>query len=178
MRSLLPILLGALIASACASPDYKSPTSGPLARIRFAAESNGVSVLYQYTDDQCEQGEVEVARLRTGTLFNTNSKSLGIPLNTYHPNASHEVVVQAGQKFVGLFSGGEDAGMMSFTCKVPFVFQPVERDYEVLFTVAPRNCRVIISSIDRDSAGQPLKNPVRAERIYAESCTRFKFRAF
>jgi hypothetical protein len=143
-----------VLVAGCASPTYNSPVSGPLAKVRFAAASGtGVTVLEQYDDEDCKQNEVEVARLRAGDLLKTNSQKIGIPLNTYHPNASHEIVIQAEKTFYGVFRGGENLGISSYVCKAPFAFTPATDTYEVLFQSNLRGCRVMVSRITRNGGG-------------------------
>ena len=173
MRPLCSVLmLSALVGCAATAPDYKSPTSGPVARIRFATENPGVSVVYQYADDQCENDEIEVARLRAGPLFKSNSKHLGIPLNTFHPNASHEIVVQANQQFIGMFQGDQGPSV----CKAPFSFRPGVGDYEVFSTVEHRRCYVTISVIAHDSSGRPVRTTIPSNLVDVDGCTRFRIR--
>lgn len=161
-----------LFGCAATAPDYKSPSSGPLARIRFATENPGVSVVYQYGDERCESNETEVARLRAGTVFKSNSKTLGIPLNTFHPNAAHEIVVQAGQPFIGVFVADQGPSV----CKVPFSFRPSVGDYEVMSIVERTKCYVVISAIVGDSSGRPTRTTVSSSPVDTASCTRFRFR--
>ena len=170
-------LLIIIILSGCASPDYISPTSGPTAIVRFATTHTSLTVLYQYKDQDCKFDEIEVARLRAGYLFKSNSKKIGIPLNNYHPNASHEIIVQANKTFYGVFSG-EVLGLTENTCKMPFAFTPKTEDYEVLFVVNPDGCSVRVSQINSNSNGTYSKEAVSPESINVSSCTRFRIRAY
>jgi hypothetical protein len=150
---LTSIVVFQLVGCAATAPDYQSPSSGPVARIRFATENPGVSVVYQYNDSQCENGEVEVARLRAGPLFKSDNKNLGIPLNTFHVNAAHEVVVQADKQFTGVFEAAQGPDV----CKVPFSFLPSAGDFEVLSVVARNSCQVVISEITTNHLGHAIK---------------------
>jgi hypothetical protein len=173
MRTQLATLLATLLLGCAATaPNYKSPLSGPVARIRFATENPGVSVVYQYSDNRCENNEIEVARLRAGSLFKSNSKKLGIPLNAFHDNAAHEIVVQAGQQFIGVFKGDQGAD----TCSVPFSFRPNVGDYEVLSIVERSSCRVVISAITIDPSGRASRMPIPSDPVDEKSCARFRFR--
>lgn len=154
MRSLILAVATSVFVVGCSTLTYQDPTSGPRARVRFVTDSNEVSVLRTYGDENCSTGEVEWLRLRNGFLLNSSPKRLGIPLWNYHDNAAKELYVEANKTITGLFQGGETTGMKIYRCGTPFTFLFQENfEYEVFFKWARAECRVTISQLVSSQQG-------------------------
>lgn len=135
-----------LFVSGCSSLTYQEPITGQRARVRFITDSNDVSVLRTYGDENCTTNEVEWLRLRNGMLLNSSPRRLGMPLWSYHDNAAKEVYVEANRSIYGLFQGGESINAKVYLCGTPFEYSFQDQtDYEVRFKWAPKECRVTIS---------------------------------
>lgn len=147
------IIPTAIVLVGCSTLSYEEPNSGPRARVRFATEFEGTTVLRAYDDRSCRINETEWMRLKNGTLINTQEKSLGLPLNKYHKNAAKEVYVRSGKEFTGMFEGLELKDGVIYRCGVPFshTFED-KKDYEVEFIWHRRQCKVSIYEIN-NSAG-------------------------
>ncbi len=119
--------------------------AGNEARVRFVTTINGVTTVYKYDDDECKQGEEELARLKNGLLLMNPGpplKKMGMPLWEFHENAATELPVAAGR-----FHGMIDSANWNIRCGVPFSFDFKEgRDYEVVYDLPPRggSCTVKI----------------------------------
>jgi hypothetical protein len=146
MRSIILLTVLIFIAG-CATLKYEEPTEGPLARARFVANTDDVTVLRAYSDSNCSDGETEWMRLRAGPLLNSSPHKLGLPLWDYHVNSAKEVHVKANEPVNGMFYGSAT----TYRCAVPFSFAFDEgEDYEVVFDVQNRFCSVEISQFKRE----------------------------
>lgn len=142
------IIFATTSITGCSTLSYEEPDSGPKARVRFATEFEGITVLRTYDDKSCRINETEWMRLRNGTLINTHEKYLGLPLNKYHKNAAKEVYVRAGKEITGMFTGSEIKEGVVYSCGVPFSYTfDDKKDYEVEFTWSRRHCRANIYEI-------------------------------
>lgn len=161
----------------CANTPYVEPVEGPVARVRMATHSAGVTVVFRYDDVSCSTGEAEVMRLRAGNLFTPTARRLGIPLaEDFHPNGASEVTVQAG-RVVGRFEGGVDAGLTSMDCTAPFVFDAEPgADYEVLFTFTRRGCGARVARISPGADGGHVRVPLPPPAPLDEACAKRKAR--
>lgn len=156
---------------------YKEPLEGPRARVRFATQNMGISVLYSYADNQCQTNEQEMVRLRAGHLFRPEPKRLDMPLWKFHDNGAKEVYVTPG-RFVGRFEGGDDpTGVTPYTCIVPFSFDVIAApDYEVEFAPSIRGCAVLIREIVSDGQGSFERRPTAHLPVSSGDCTSRKIR--
>lgn len=134
---------------------WRDVEDGPRARVRFATEGTGITVLYRYDDIDCRKGESEMMRLRLGPVLDPKPpRSLGMPSPRFHENAAQEVFVEAGRLFVGRFEAGEDYGLVGFSCVVPFAFDvEADADYEVLVRPRMEGCSVSVSRFVPDASG-------------------------
>lgn len=158
MRKLLCICAAALVAG-CAAPalTYKEPTDGSRARVRFAANTDHITVLRGYDDAGCTRNENEWMRLRKGNLASPAPKRLGMPLWDHHENAAKEVLVDASRSHTFLFIGSTSLGTTVYRCGVPLTFNfAADRDYEVSYTQMVQDCAVNVSEI-RSGDGSPTK---------------------
>jgi hypothetical protein len=171
-RYILPIFL---LVSGCTTAPYQEPNSGERARVRFATESQGVTVVFKYEDERCSADrENEITRLRAGHLFNSNPKRIGIPMDRFHPNGFNEFYFKANTKLIGVFSGGEDFGTSGYTCKVPFGFEVTQGDFEVVFFASRQGCGASINKIAPAGEGKFNLEPVPPLPIDIDSCKSFK----
>lgn len=142
------IISGILCITACSTLKYQEPRTGPLARVRFATDSNQISILRTYEDKSCSINETEWLRIRNGYVINSTPKKLGMALWSYHDNAAKEILVDANREIYGLFQGSEVEGNAIYTCGTPFSYSFQENlDYEVFFKWSNKECRVTIAKI-------------------------------
>ncbi|MGP1715862.1 MAG: hypothetical protein ACTS9Y_01670 [Methylophilus sp.] len=153
MLNLFLILLTFALAG-CQSLSYQEPTSGDRARVRFATNTESITVLYGYEDAACTINEQEWIKLRTGVLVNSNPKSLGIPLNHHNKNAAKEVFVTTNKPLHFLFRGAvisRPIGKDNIRyCGNAFSYQfEKDKDYEVFFDWDEQedSCKTTISHI-------------------------------
>jgi hypothetical protein len=153
-RVILASLCLAVAACAVNPSRWQDVQDGPRARVRFATDGIGLTVLYAYDDIDCRTGEAEMMRLRMGPRFDATPRSLGMPSPRFHDSVAQEVVVKAGRVFVGRFEAGEDHGLYGYNCVVPFAFQAEPgADYEVVVHPRPQGCNVSISRYVPDASG-------------------------
>ena len=107
--------------------------AGDEARVRFVTTADSLTLLHRYDDDECKNGEQELARLKNGFLLvnpGPSLKKIGMPLWAFHDNAATELPVAAGKRFHGLFY----AWRRNVKCGIPFSFDfKAGRDYEVVY---------------------------------------------
>lgn len=141
------ILFVLLALAGCAKTfSYKEPSSGPMARVRFATNTNAVTVLRAYDDPDCKQNEEEWMRLLVNHVADSTPRRLGLPLWNYHENAAKEVYVEAGRERTWLFKGQELGGGYAHICGVAVTFTFAEgKDYEVKFKGEEKSCSVVIA---------------------------------
>lgn len=152
------LMVASLCLTGCASLSYQEPTQGSRARVRFVTTSSSPTVLRAYDDINCTQNEIEWMRLRVGYLLNSNPKTLGMPLWSYHENAAKEVYVDASKQMNGMFFGSERVGMTIYSCGAPFSFTFSENtDYEVKYQWSPNQCSATISQFVPKGADWDLK---------------------
>lgn len=155
MRKFL-IIFPMMWMTACTGLSYQEPMQGPRARVRFVTTSGGLTVLRTYNDINCTQNETEWMRLRVGYVPNSDLKTLGLPLWSYHKNSAKEVFVEANRPITGMFFGAQTIGATRYSCGTPFSFSFLEEnDYEVKFQwnpsrLEPYPCQTIISKFVRD----------------------------
>ena len=146
MSKIILVLLS-LSISACSSISYKEPTEGPLSRVRFATETEGLTMVRNYITSDCG-GEEEWMRLRNGFLLNSTPKKLGMPLWNHHENAAKEFLVTSNNDTYFMFSASHQIGRTTYSCGVPAtVIFKENHDYEMLFKFGVINCSVILSEI-------------------------------
>lgn len=171
-RYIFPLFI---LVSGCTTSPYQEPIAGDRARVRFATESPGVSVVYRYEDEQCSADkESEITRLRAGYLFSSNPKRIGMPMDRFHPNGSNEFFFKANTRLIGVFSGGEDSGTNGYTCKVPFGFNVTQGDFEVVFFASRYGCGASINKIVPGGAGKFDLEKVAPLPVDVGSCKSFK----
>lgn len=164
----LVILLFSTSLIGCQTLSYQEPVIGDRARVRFATNTNSISILYGYDDASCSTNEQEWMRLRTGVLVNSSPKLLNIPFNKHSKNAAKEVYVQAGKELHFLYSG-ESGGAVAVTAEYMYLFAlktcgnsfsykfEKNKDYEVFFNWDESNrlgCKTTISEIDINSSNE------------------------
>ncbi len=156
------ILAAMTLLAGCGLIAYTEPDSGPIARVRFVNDSNGVvSGLRQYDDDNCATGEREVARFSRRPLVD-NHKSIGIPNDPDIPEGEKtEIRVRAGQPFYGVYWS---SSTLPSRCRVAFEFLPeAGRDYEVTFQwdLYQPYCSASLAIIEggERSTAQPIELP-------------------
>lgn len=154
----------------CASRLYIEPTQGERAKVRFATDTTGISILRSYDDSTCNTNEQEWMRLRKGTLIASKPKRLGIPLWEHHDNAAQEVYVNADMPLTLMFvsstesSAYKNGSIVTTTssCGVPFTYKfEKNSDYEVAFAMQGVSCNVTISEIVSRAQG-PVRTQVKA----------------
>jgi hypothetical protein len=186
------LLVLCFVLAGCQSLSYQEPTSGERARVRFATNTESVTVLYGYEDAACTTNEQEWMRLKTGVLVNSHPKSLGIPLNRHNKNAAKEVYVPANKPLHFLFRGAAGAGLiLAGEEGATHVIDPIrfcgnaisyqfekDKDYEVFFDwdeINKNACKTTISLISANpetveiikssNAGDLKKNPMCYESL-------------
>lgn len=105
MPLLYVVIIISVVVTGCQSLRYEEPMAGPLARVRFVAETKNVTVLRMYDDTHCTTNETEWMRFREGFILRSTPKVLGMPLWRHHKNAAKEVFVEANKLLYGLFVG-------------------------------------------------------------------------
>jgi hypothetical protein len=182
------LLVLSFVLAGCQSLSYKEPTSGERARVRFAANTESITVLYGYDDAACTTNEQEWMRLKTGVLVNSNPKSLGIPLNRHNKNAAKEVYVPANKPLHFLFRGTAGAGLifpgqegathvidtLRFCGNaISYQFEK-DKDYEVFFDwdeIYQNSCKTTISQINANpETVVPIKSSNASELDKNPTC--------
>lgn len=146
MRSfLLLVFVSGLIG--CSTLKYVEPQEGDRARVRFATNSESITVVRGYSDLECNN-EQELMRLRDGPLVNSAKKSLGMPLSDFSKNAAKEVYFRSSEEIIIMFFGAESIGNVIYSCAVPLKasFQK-NRDYELFFDFKYSTCQVVFTEI-------------------------------
>jgi hypothetical protein len=130
------VLIFFLFSIGCSTIRYTEPTTGPAARVRFAADTKSVTVVWGYKTENCENEE-EWMRLRNGPLVNSSPKTLGMPLWNHHKNSAKEFYVSTERPLILMFKGSETIveiiRVWTYLCAVPIIYQLQEKDYEVSF---------------------------------------------
>lgn len=158
MRFSILAIVAPLFVASCSTIVYQEPAAGPRARVRYVTDSNSVSVLRTYGDENCATNETEWMRLRNGMLLNSSPKRLGMPLWNYHDNAAKEIYVEANKPIHALFHGGETVGLTTYACATPFSFSFNENtDYEVRFKWATKACGVSIFQLIKNPDGVAMQ---------------------
>jgi hypothetical protein len=156
-RWVAPLAILALTGCAAPALTYTEPTDGSRARVRFAANTDDITVLRGYDDSGCNRNEHEWMRLRKGSLISPAPKRLGMPLWEHHENAAKEVFVDASRSHTFLFVGSVSLGATVYRCGVPLTFDfAADRDYEVSYAQMLQNCIVNVSQIQSVN-GAPTK---------------------
>ena len=137
-----------LLTIGCSTIKYTvpEPTQGPKARVRFAVDTESVTVVWGYKTENCEKEE-EWMRLRNGPLVNSSPKTLGIPLWNHHKNAAKEFYVSTERPLILMFKGSETEGVTTYFCAVPIICQLEDKDYEVSFNWHKKQCTVDVFEI-------------------------------
>jgi hypothetical protein len=143
----------------CSTIRYTEPTTGPRARVRFAVDTEEITVVWGYETEDCEKEE-EWMRLRNGTLLNSSPKTLGMPLWHYHENAAKEFYFSTERPLIVMFKGSEAVpnaysitGYDIYACAVPIIYQLEEKDYEASFKWHRQNCMVFLFEIVKSESG-------------------------
>ncbi|HEY2071657.1 MAG TPA: hypothetical protein VGG48_19010 [Rhizomicrobium sp.] len=160
--SVLTLLAAGL--SGCETLSYEEPQPGtaPIARVRFATTSSGVAVLTGFDDPGCNHGQLEWMRLRDGTLVNTTTKMLGMPLANPNQNAAKEVLVTANKPLNLVFFASDQDGPVITGCGTQFTYSYAEgKDYEVKYHWQTGSCFTTISEIVPDGSGWKLVERAR-----------------
>jgi hypothetical protein len=145
------------LVAGCASYSYVEPTSGNRARVRFVTDTVSPSTLKVYDGPDCSGAEHEWMRLRVGPLITGSLKRLGMPLWNYHDNAAKEVYVATDKPLSAIFWGTENAGTMEYSCGVPFFATlQKDKDYEIRYRWARRECTVSLFEIRNATTGEPV----------------------
>jgi hypothetical protein len=153
MKACIGIIASLAIAGCAATAlTYSEPLQGSRARVRFATNTDYVTVLRAYDDANCTVNENEWMRLRAGNLVGGHPKKLGIPLWVHHDNAAKEVYVDASRTHTFLFSGAAAVGTKVYQCGVPLTFRfESDKDYEVSFSQLGVDCSVTVYGIVADA---------------------------
>jgi hypothetical protein len=145
-----------LFTVSCSTTNYTEPTTGPTARVRFAVDTEAVTVVWGYKTENCENEE-EWMRLRKGPLINSSPKTIGMPLWNHHENAAKEFYVSTQSPLILMFKGSETGaqinGVSAYLCAVPLIYQLENKDYEVLFNWHRKQCTVDIFAIVKIESG-------------------------
>jgi hypothetical protein len=154
-----------LFTIGCSSIRYTEPTTGPTARVRFAVDTESVTVVWGYKTENCENEE-EWMRLRNGPLVNSSPKTLGMPLWNYHKNAAKEFYVSTERPLIVIFKGSETSfeirGVVTYLCAVPIIYQFEDKDYEVSFNWHKKQCTVDVFEIVKTESGAHEKRLLKA----------------
>lgn len=153
INNLLFLLFLTRIISGCSTVSYVEPKSGPIARVRFVTDTDGIAAVREYASTNCDN-EKEMMRLRNGYLLNSNPKCLGIPLWNYHKNAAKEFFISANIPHVYMVYGSEITGSTIYRCAV-ILSQEFEegKDYEIYYKWNASKCSVDISEIKKNDLG-------------------------
>ena len=157
--------------SACAPVSLEEPTTGPIAQVRFTANTKDSSVLRQYDNVGCTANEREVTRLRTGVLVNSIPHRLGIAgADQFPKNAAQELRVQANRPSYYLYTASVLDGRRVKSCGVPFTLNPRNgQQLEASFEVTPSNtCKVTVNEI---LGGDPTSAKRRTVKVVTNKVT-------
>lgn len=157
MKYSWPFLVISLMLAGCSTMSYTPPVSGPVAKVRFVTDNSSVTILRSYGDPACKTQELEMLRIRNGTLLGSGHQSLGIPGGErYREEAYQEILAAAGIPNHYMFYGNSTDGKYNYRCAVPFtgVFDE-GKSYEVKFRYdGMTTCNVSVQEILAD--GQVL----------------------
>ncbi|AIK96553.1 hypothetical protein [Candidatus Odyssella acanthamoebae] len=147
----------ALTIVGCTSVSYEEPKSGPVARVRFVTNRDGITVIRSYKSKKCDGGH-EMMRISNGFDFNSSLRRLGIPLWDYHHNAAKELFIRANIPQVYMFQSAAQSGSYIYKCGV-FVQQKFEegKDYELSYKLDNNNCNLEVYEIKTNASGNPEK---------------------
>ncbi len=184
---LLPLFLA---LSGCQTLSYQEPKTGDHARVRFAVNTDTITVLYGYAGQSCSGNEQEWMRLKTGGLLVGSSKLLGIPLNQHGTNAAKEIYVPVDKPLHLLFKATSGVAVMVnnvfidtlSNCGVAIDYQfEKDKDYEVFFDWSKNRCEATISLVDlnKTPSMQVIKNFDYLEEAKDAGCfekfTKYRF---
>ncbi|WP_139016800.1 hypothetical protein [Candidatus Odyssella thessalonicensis] len=143
------LLFIAATVTGCASVTYEEPKSGPVARVRFVTDTPYITVIRGYSSKECND-EHEMMRLRNGFLFNSDPRSLGMPLGGYHKNAAKEFLITANIPQVYMFEHTEATGYYSYKCGV-VIQQTFEegKDYELSYHWNKPSCNIEVFELKK-----------------------------
>ena len=162
----------ALLVSACTATPYNEPTTGPIAKVRFAIDNTPRIVeVGTYDNSMCE-GDFDVWLRITSNIALDSSRinKLNIPLwePQYDAGGAYEISVQANQIHHFQITGG-----VGLVCGAVFPFTFKEgKNYEVYFSNS--RCEANIYEIV-DSVPEPTKVKVESydsSSNYTESCAK------
>jgi hypothetical protein len=178
MNCLSRLAIAVVVAGlgACSTLNHVEPTSGPIARVRFASDFEAVSVMRVYDDSNCEINEREWFRLRKGPLVNSTPARLGLPAWDYHENAAKELRVLANKPIHGLFKVDavvqRGIGTAIQLCGIAFSYVFEEgKDYEVRFGGSTQQCNAVVSQLSSGPYGAEQKQlTVLTNRSNSQGC--------